>query len=108
LVSLKSVVGRSAFNLRSINYLADGRISSVYFGNRYELDFRYRNDGTQNVVDPIGGSIVRTQTAPGQFVTQTVLDPSGFLVPSLRRLEVLLARFGQVPGLSSATSSAAP
>lgn len=105
LESLKSNRGRNAFDLRTINYLPDGRIAFISFGNRYELIFRNRNDGTQEIVDPLGGSIVRSQSIPGQFVNKSVTDPSGYLVPSLRRVEALFALFGGAPGLSTSSTS---
>jgi len=105
MTSLKSTTGRNAFNLRAISYLPDGRLSIVSFGNRYELIFRYYKDGTQEVVDSLGGAIVRSQTGPGQFVTQSVVDPSGFLVPSLRRIEALFSLTGTVLGLSSGSTN---
>jgi hypothetical protein len=101
LSSLKATAGRNALNLDAITYFPDGRVAIVTFGNRYELIFRYRSDGTQEIVDPLGGTIVRSQTGPGQFVTQSAVDPSGFLALSLRLLEALLSRFGPVPGLAS-------
>jgi hypothetical protein len=106
LASLKSNRGRNAFDLRAINYLPDGRIALISFGNRYEIIFRNRNDGSQEIVDPLGGSIVRSQSSPGQFVNQSVSDPSGYLVPSLRRIEALFSLFGGLPGLSSSSTSA--
>jgi hypothetical protein len=107
LVSLKSNRGRNAFDLRAIAYLPDGRIALVSFGNRYEIIFRNRNDGTQEIVDPLGGSIVRSQSSPGQFVNKSVTDPSGYLAPSLRRVEALFAIFGGARGLSTSSISVA-
>jgi hypothetical protein len=107
LLSLKSTRGRNAFDLRSITYFSDGRIAIVSFGNRYEIIFRNRNDGSQEIVDPLGGSIVRSPSSSGQYVNESVSDPSGYLVPSLRRIEALFALFGGVPGLSTSATSVA-
>jgi hypothetical protein len=101
LSSLKATAGRNTLNLDAITYLPDGRLAIVTFGNRYELIFKIRSDGTQEIIDSLGGAIVRSQTAPGQFVIQSVVDPSGFLAPSLRLLEALFSHFGPVPGLAS-------
>ena len=107
LICLKSTHGRNAFDLRAIGYIPDGRIAFVSFGNRYEIIFRNRNDGTQEIVDPLGGSILRSQSSPGQYVNQSVTDPSGYLVPSLRRIEALFALFGGATGLSTSAISGA-
>ncbi len=108
LISLLSAKGRNAFDLRAVTYSPDGRLSFVSFGNRYELFFRYRADGTQEVADPLGGSILRVESSRGQFEDKSVQDPSGYLVPSLQRLESLFLLFGSAPGLSASPISAAP
>ena len=106
LISLNSTHGRNAFDVRAINYLPDGRLAVVSFGNHYEMIFRNHIDGSQEVVDSLGGSIIRSQSSSGQYVNQSVSDPSGYLVPSLRRVVALFAVFGGVPGLSSSATTA--
>ena len=104
LTSLESTAGRNAFDLKAISYGSDGRVRSILFGNRYQVIFRYRNDGTLQIVDSLGGVIIRSQSVAGQYVTQSVADPKGFLLPSLKRLGALFALFGQTGGLYSSVA----
>ena len=102
LSSLKSTTGHNAFDLDAIQYTQDGHLQMVHFGNQYLIVFRYRRDGTREVVDSAGGHIVQGKAASGQFASSSVVDPSGFLVPSLQLLGGLFSTFSKVPGMSVA------
>jgi hypothetical protein len=102
LSSLKSTAGSNAFDLNVIHYTPDGHLQSVYFGNHYQIFFRYRSDGAREVVDSLGGTIVQDKTSSGQFLSNSVVDPSDFLVPSLRLLGGLFSEFSKVTGMSAA------
>jgi hypothetical protein len=107
LTSLKSSSGRNACDIRAIIYTPDGHPENVSFGNQYQLIFRYHLDGTQEVIDSFGGSIVRSQAAPGKFTTKSVVDPSGFLAPTLERVDALLSLIGPVSVQAAGSTSIA-
>jgi hypothetical protein len=100
LQSLKSNAGHNAFDIVGIGYLSDGRLGNVVFGNFYTLTFRYPAAGMEQVVDSFGDMIVRNQTTPGVYATQSVSDPKALLTPALSRLDHLFSYFSAVPGLS--------
>jgi hypothetical protein len=100
LQSLKSNAGHNAFDIVGIGYLPDGRLSRIIFGNFYALTFRYPTAGTEQVVDSFGNMIVRNQTTPGVYATQSVSGPEALLTPALTRLDHLFSYFSAVPGLS--------
>ena len=100
LKSLKSNAGHNAFDIVGIGYLPDGRLGNVLFGNFYTLTFRYPAAGTEQVVDSFGNMIVRDQTTPGVYATQSVSDPNALLAPALTRLDHLFSYFSGVPGLA--------
>ena len=100
LQSLKSNAGHNAFDIVGISYLSDGRLRNLLFGNFYTLKFRYPAAGTEQVVDSFGNMIVRSQTTPGVYATQSVADPKGLLVPALTRLDHLFSYFSGAPGLT--------
>lgn len=101
LIALKSMQGRSAFDIRALIYRPDGRLYTVCFGNQYQLGFRYLPNGDQAVRDNIGGEVIRAATTSGSFANKSVVDPSGLLVPSLSGLAGL---FSQFPNATSAPS----
>jgi YD repeat-containing protein len=89
-----------ALDVRAISYLPDGRIAIVSFGNRYALLFRYRSDGTQEVADSLGTSIVRRPVDASHYEMDSGKTPGGPLISTLRRLETLLSHFPGIKGLS--------
>jgi hypothetical protein len=99
LVSLRSTRGHNAFDIRAITYLPNGNITSVSFGNRYQLIFTYRNDGTQMIIDSFGGTMIRKQSPAGHYSMQSIADSTGFLGSSLSLVAALLSLFGKMPGI---------
>lgn len=103
--ALKSTTGRNIADMR-VAYDPNGRIQTVRFDNLYQLSFRYRSDGTEEITDPLGGRIVRASTG-GAFLTQTSADPSGVLVETLRRVETLFTGIQAVAGLNAVAAATA-
>ena len=106
LSTLKRTSGRNMADMAAA-YDANGRIRTIRFDNGYQLFFRYRPDGTQEVTDILGGRIVRVPQGGGAaLVPQSVSDPSKYLVEILRRIEAVFAQVQAVPGLNPPPGSA--
>jgi YD repeat-containing protein len=109
LTALRKTTGRNLANML-VAYDTNGRIQAVRFDNGYQLTFRYRSDGAEEVTDSFGGSIMRASNG-GVLVPQSVSDSSGYLVTTLQRIEALFAFVQAVPGLNpvaGATPSPSP
>jgi hypothetical protein len=106
LVKLKVGPVLNAFDLTA-TYGPDGRIARVAFGNGYELRFEYDESGNQTVTDRYGNTLRRSASGLRQFVSGTVIDNNGYLVPTLQRVEALMAAIRPVDGLNAIVSATA-
>lgn len=89
----------------AVGYDANGRIQRVRFDNGYQLVFRYRAGGVEEVRDSLGGRLVRAPNGGATLVIQSISDSSGYLAETLTRLEHLFGFVQPVLGLNTAPIS---